>query len=318
MQHNNASKTSRQTSLIETINQGFLLVNRRLWILMLPLALNLFYWLGPRISFEPLLQRLRALDPETWEMAREQIGEQLGVAISQFDLRQFAFLPFLRPVAQYITLPTSLLDVVTWHVGSLPMFLGAFALINLVGMACITLYLAPLAQGIGAETTVQPTWSRLGRVFGRLLGVVLVFLAAAVITVVPFVVVAVLASLVSQVVGQFILIGWIALFLWMLFMSSFSFDAVVIQNVGPFRALLNSLLMIQRSFWGVVGFLLLSRVIIAGLAVVWQALAVNVAGLLVAMVGSAYISTGLAAAHLIFYRDRLSRITRPPKLMESL
>ena len=83
MQPTNASKTARLPSLVETISQGFGAVNRRLWVLAIPFALDLFYWLGPRLSVQPLIDQFarlaRALDPQGWEALSQQLGDALTV-----------------------------------------------------------------------------------------------------------------------------------------------------------------------------------------------------------------------------------------------
>jgi hypothetical protein len=112
------------------------------------------------------------------------------------------------------------------------------------------------------------------------------------------------------VLGSLVASLWLAFVIWLLFTAWFSFDAVIMSGVGPIRALLTSLFIVQRSFWSAIGLYLIGSLILAGLNVIWQMLSASSVGLILAMAGSAYISCGLAAAHMIFYRDRLSRIGR--------
>jgi hypothetical protein len=131
--------------------------------------------------------------------------------------------------------------------------------------------------------------------------------AIALLVFLPFTLVAALVLQINSVLGQIIFTFGIALIFWLLFTASFSFDAVLISGVGPIRALLTSLLVVQRSFWSALGLFLIGWVILWGMSVVWAPVAASMIGLIVALIGSAYISSGLAAAHLVFYRDRLSR-----------
>lgn len=315
MQHMNASKTARLPSLVETISRGFSAVNRCLWVVLIPFILDLFYWSGPRLSPQPLFSQMarlmQNLNPEAWASVQQQMGEQFNITNLPIDLSFWGLPRFINLLMPFITTPPK--PPVTpgiWHIGGFGTLLGTVALINLVGLIATTIYLLPLAQIVRGEPRPPQRVRRWGKVFGSLLAVVLMVVGLVLAVIVPLSMVALFLSLVSPAIGQFILVIGSALLFWLLFTVSFAFDAVVVSDANPVRALLTSLFIVQRSFWGAAGLLILSWVIITGLSIVWQMLAGSTVGLLVAMIGSAYISTGMAAAHLVFYRDRLSRVAQ--------
>ena len=39
--------------IIDTLSAGFQTVNRHLYLLLVPILLDLFYWLGPRLTVKP-------------------------------------------------------------------------------------------------------------------------------------------------------------------------------------------------------------------------------------------------------------------------
>ena len=56
MQHPLAGRRQAQPSgVIETLSAGYTAVNRQLWVLMLPILLDVFLWLGPHVSYSPLV-----------------------------------------------------------------------------------------------------------------------------------------------------------------------------------------------------------------------------------------------------------------------
>ncbi|MGH2458559.1 MAG: hypothetical protein ACRDIY_06790, partial [Chloroflexota bacterium] len=85
-------------------------------------------------------------------------------------------------------------------------------------------------------------------------------------------------------------------------------DAIVVSEVGPVRAAANSARVVANNFWSTVGFILLVYVISLGTQVIWKALGDNDAGMIVAIIGNAYIASGLTAASLLFYKTRLARL----------
>src|SRR5437762_5623994 len=48
--------TARPSGLIDTIQAGFNAVNRNVWLLLLPLIIDLSLWLGPQLTAGPLVQ----------------------------------------------------------------------------------------------------------------------------------------------------------------------------------------------------------------------------------------------------------------------
>ncbi|MBV9133482.1 MAG: hypothetical protein JO318_12340, partial [Chloroflexi bacterium] len=56
MQHPlTARREAPPTGVIETLSAGYSAVNRQPWVLLLPILLNLFLWLGPHVSYSPLV-----------------------------------------------------------------------------------------------------------------------------------------------------------------------------------------------------------------------------------------------------------------------
>src|SRR5882672_6277615 len=50
-----ARRQAQPTGVIETLSAGYTAVNRQLWVLMLPILLDVFLWLGPHVSYSPLV-----------------------------------------------------------------------------------------------------------------------------------------------------------------------------------------------------------------------------------------------------------------------
>ena len=50
-----ARRQAQPTGVIETLSAGYAAVNRQLWVLLLPVLLNVFLWLGPHVSYSSLV-----------------------------------------------------------------------------------------------------------------------------------------------------------------------------------------------------------------------------------------------------------------------
>ena len=99
---------------------------------------------------------------------------------------------------------------------------------------------------------------------------------------------------------------------WVNIYIGFYREAIVIHDQGPLRAIYTSFNVVRRNFWGTLGFLALSLIISLGSGVIWFRLVGSTVGLIVAMIGSAYIGSGLLAARMAFFRERLRRWQSAP------
>src|SRR5579859_1685514 len=50
-----ARRQAQPTGVIETLSAGYSAVNHHLWVLVLPILLDVFLWFGPHVSYSPLV-----------------------------------------------------------------------------------------------------------------------------------------------------------------------------------------------------------------------------------------------------------------------
>ena len=81
-------------------------------------------------------------------------------------------------------------------------------------------------------------------------------------------------------------------------------DAIFVLEVWPRRAVWYSVSVVWRNFWPSLGFVVLVNLVITGTALVWGYLLQNPFGLAGAVLGHAYITTGFAAAGMLFFAQR--------------
>jgi len=114
------------------------------------------------------------------------------------------------------------------------------------------------------------------------------------------------ASMVASVLVA-ILVGVV---LWAFVYLFFTPHALYVSRVSPLVAIQNSIRVVRYNFWSSVGLMLLMLLISTGLSLLWQQLAVSVrtAGIAMGMVGHIYISAGLAAAGMTYYKERFDRL----------
>lgn len=311
--------------VIDALGLGFELVLRSLWVLVIPVALDLFFWLGPRLSVRPLFDRLvrfmalgatsapgLSVSPEDIQRFVSQIGASFNLfGLLATDFLGTRFLPV--PVIKASVLADA--DAPgTAVIGNPPVFVLdnlaqvalLAALLLLAGLLIGALYMTQLADRVRPAGVSQRSFPR--RVLGAWFWFVclgLLVLGAYAVIGIPFALVLGLVSLFSAgLASVFLMIGWVAA-IWVILYAWFVVYAIVLGETGPLRAFWWSVNVVQRNLNAVLFFILLNVLIAAGLSIVWGMLEASWLGSLAAIAGNAFIGSGLTAATFLFFQDRL-------------
>jgi hypothetical protein len=140
----------------------------------------------------------------------------------------------------------------------------------------------------------------------RLIALAVILLVAMFMIVVPLAFLAAIASLASAaataVVSGIVVTLALAAQLYLFFAP----EAIFISRVGPIQAIRRSVAVVHASVWSALTLAILITVILIGMGQVWIALASQASwGLALGIVGNAYIASGLVAASMLFYRERM-------------
>jgi len=309
-------------SIIDALTAGFNLVMRRLWLIVIPVVLDLFVWLGPKISIARLVRRLEPLltpqaslnlsrsDAYNLAMSRDALIK-MGENFNLFSLLSNTFLGvpnFMAVNASELgTNQPSLGEVANGWIG-----LVLVVVLVLLSVVIACLYLELIAQVVrGNHVNLQYLPRRVFSVAGRIimLGFILLLLIA--VLILPISIFLTLVAFVSQglavmLIGLFSLMTFWASIIVMIYLFYFV-DDLLINETGLLQAVWNSMLMVRRNFWATVGLILLTNVLGGGLMLVWQRLAFAPWGVFIAILGNAFIGTGLVAAIMVFYQHRYRR-----------
>jgi hypothetical protein len=301
---------TRGAGIIDTISSAYGLVSRWPALLVPPILLDLFLWFGPRLSVEAPIQALADLLASQGEAGQQQ--EMVAVvrnAAAQSDL--FALLALQVPSMMRLLVPsqTPLADnrpVLAVEEPSTA-FLGALLLI-LAGLLLSMVYLVPIARVVrDGKIGLAGVAPAVGRGWLRQVALLLLLIAGALAIALPLALVT--ALLAAAGIGLLPLMNFVisVAAVWLVVYLFFAIDAIVISEVGPLRAIRYSVAVVRHNFWSSLGLIGLTLVISLGLQEIFKLIARSVVGVPIVIVVNAYISTGLAAASMLFYRERLAR-----------
>jgi hypothetical protein len=310
---------TRPRGVIDTLTAGYETVNRRLWILLIPVALDLLFWFGPKLSVGWLAT---ALPLGTLEAGQRTV---LAESLAHFNLAFVLamYVPTVLGKPPYVPVGAEVVapvwrDVYQLLPGSLvPAAVAAVALALLV----TSLYLGSigaLVRGDGKRDGETDRGAALGapgaagwlrewlRAWWRIIVLHVVGALALGAVALPWLTGVALVMALSAEVGGFMVLLFQVALLWVGLSLFFTLNAVILTDAPPLRAAVMSAAFFRRHFWSALALIGLILLISTGFPIVWRTLARQPLGLVASILGNAYVGTGLAAASMVFFRDRLS------------
>lgn len=294
--------------LVDTLSAGYRALHRRPLALLIPAGLSAYLWLGSPLVMggpagdmsEGMRQAADLLGGDA--RAREDLvarvlGSDVRVALAWLNL-----VPVLAPAA-----PPA--QGAIWLGGPLQI-LGAFALINLLALLISSLFLTVLGGAVRGEGFAVGAWlAYSAQVAGTMVLALLAALGVGLLLSLPFL--AISAIVIAALPGAAlpVSLAWYIVCFWAYVYTGFAPEAILISRSGPLRALYQSVNIVRRNLMGTLGLLMISFLIASGLGVIWRQLANTPLGVAAAILGSAYVGSGLSAARIEFYRDRAARWT---------
>jgi hypothetical protein len=137
-------------------------------------------------------------------------------------------------------------------------------------------------------------------------------LVAAVGIVAPVILLMVVASATAPTVVTIVEAILVGVVLWIFVYLFFTTDALYVSRVSPIAAIQRSISVVRHNLWSSLGLMVLVVIISTGLSMLWQQVAENLRapGIGLSIVGHIYISTGLAAATMTYYKERSDRLSK--------
>ncbi|MDI7275628.1 MAG: hypothetical protein QME94_06585 [Anaerolineae bacterium] len=301
--------------VIDTLTAGFDLVRKKLWLILIPVVLDLGLWLMPRLSIAGLVRDLLAtlsasLAPNSMPANLREVAQLWQELAESLDIGQllagasvppaYLGLPSLPP-AGATTLFGLTREVIEIRGGLTLM--GLAAGLFLAGLLWSALYLGALAQQVrDGRADWGALLRRLPRNWLRLLGAWLLIQVALLVIGFPLIITLTLAAV---VLGPFSLLIVSALMFWVVIYAAFVPYAIFMHEDGLLQAVARSVNVVRANFRSTLALIVLVFVIWFGLTLVFARLTGTTIGALVAIAANAFVGTGLTAAIFIFYRERL-------------
>jgi hypothetical protein len=294
--------------IFPTLKAGFEVTSRHWWLVLLPTLLDTFYWLGPRLSPQLLVeQTLHTLAEQPFLV---EMNEQLLTATQQTNLFTSLTIPFLGVPALMRLVPaeTPLLSA-TIQVPSLGLWFLSFLGLSIIGVLLTSIYFSLVAravkQGNGRFSKIQ-FLKRVLRTWGQLILIGLGLMLAAILIFFPLMIIGYILSLISaQLFFVALLIGMMLLF-WIAVFLGFAPHGLTLNGRPLFQAIIESVHLVRLNYISAM-ILLMAITGISTLMDYLLRFADDGSWLtLSSILGHAFVSTSLVAATYVFYQDRVT------------
>ena len=302
--------------VIDSLNAGFSAVARKPGLLLIPLLLDLFLWIGPRLSITPvvadLAARLQKITGGTADSSAALFEQSMSEILGSYNMfSALSTWPLGTPslLAGNDLEAGPLGTLVTIQVQALDELLAWLLSLTLAGLLIGSLYLGLIARWTGGDHVPLRTWARFTWIhWARIVALVFVVLLGAFCLSVSFFLAVEIIAMIFAPLASLLLVGGIGIAMWGLFHLFFAAHGILLEGLSVSQAIGNSVTLVRQYRFSSVGLLVITVIISLGLGTIWHIPPTKSWMRLVAIAGNAFINTGLAAATFVFYRERTTRL----------
>ncbi len=308
-------------SLMASLMAGFDAITNQIGLILIPVALDLFLWMGARLRLSRLVDAyLKYLSSITATQAPEtqnvfqQLQDFWVFAAERFNLfsilRSYPIgIPSLMASWQPAGSPAGIMAV--FEASS---FIGAFAfwlVITIAGLVLGTFFYLLVAQ---ASLSGKVKWRRaLIRLPYSTLQVIFLVLFWAILLLVislPASCLLSMAAISGYALGQLGLFLFGGLVLWIIFPLFFSTHGIIVNHSKMWVSILDSIRITRYTMPKTALLFVVIFVIDEGMGMIWRIPDETSWFTLIGVLGHAFIASGLLAASFVYYRDAYRWVQR--------
>lgn len=303
--------------VIGSLRAGFDAVSNHIGLILLPVALDIFLWLGPRLSvgelanpfFKLVFDEARASLNSSADLKRftdfqsgfSDVMERFNLLSLLGKLQTFPIgVSSLLAQTMPVKTPLGSQDVV--EVSSLPGFIGLMLLLVLLGWIVGGLYFRWVS---GTALGEAPQKVEIGFAWAILQTLILsvIWFIALMMILIPVIFVLTILTLLSPALASGVFFVLLVLSFWLIVPLFFTPHGIFVRKQNAFYSIFTSLRMARFTLPTSSLFVISVLLLTVGLNYLWSVPPDDSWMLLVGIAGHAFITTALLAASFVYYRD---------------
>jgi hypothetical protein len=301
--------------MMNAIIAGFNVVANNLGLLVLPVLVDLFLWLGPQLrirqAFQPIIddtiQLLQTINTPQVASQMTIISDAWNQILVKFNLLgTIRTLPIGVPslMASALTESTPLGPATMIEVPTVGSAFAIWFAVILVGFAAGCLYFWMLARATAEEPNKFEFKFFIKKILYAFALTISLVVGLLIITIPALMLISVMA-LISPGLGDFAMLAAGFLLIWMLLPLVFTPHAIFSSKAGLAVSAMTSVRLVRSFLPGTGIFLIVALVISQGMDVLWRIPPTNSWMTLVGILGHAFILSAVFASSFIYFRNGL-------------
>ena len=301
-------------SLIRSITAGFDATSNHLGLILFPILLDIYIWLGPRLNLQDLISRFFADSAKIPELQSPEnatlmkaMQEAWLVITARFNLftvlRTYPIgIPSLMSGVSPLNSPLGspvVLQVDSW--GELAFLLLGIALLGL--MVGTMFFLLVCQASLKGELSWGNAFHSLPWAYNQVLQLTLILLGIILAVSIPMTCLLTVVMLSGFSVGPILMLIYGGLMAWILIPLVFSPLGIFVYHRRVWNSLTDGMRVTRLTLPSTLLFLLLILILSRGLDMLWSIPKEGSWMAIVGVLGHAFVSTALLAAIFIYYRD---------------
>lgn len=321
MRSSNTLASPAAPNLIVAIRAGFDAIANHLVLILFPVTLDLFLWLGPRIKLTGLIGSLT-------DQLREYYRFQDPGMIDLFNSLQELWAGFASQFNLLITLRTYPIGIPSLMVSRVPIaaptgfpatieietvsgVLGIWLLLAVGGLAAGTFFFILVAQAaLGGSISFRKAVEVWPAASLNIILMAVLFTALVLIAILPGGFIISLVALGGLSYGQCALLIYSGFVLWLILPLVFTPHGIIVNRDNLIAAVRTSASLMRRTLPTTMLFLLAAFLLSKGLDILWLIPEEDSWLLLIGILGHGFVATGLLASSFVYYRDSTLWIRR--------
>jgi hypothetical protein len=303
--------------VMSSLRAGFDAVSSHVWLILLPLLLDLLLWFGPRLSVDQLLSpffrmvfnQMRITLTSSSDVQRFTAYQAaFGDVVERFNLlslfgRLQAFpVGISSLLSQTMPVKTPLGSQAVLQVTSLPGFLGMAFLFTVIGWVAGGLYFRWVSGIALSDANRIPMISLPWAILQTLL-LSVIWVIGLLLIFIPATFVLTFLTLFSPLLASAVLLVALFFSFWLIVPLFFTPHGIFVRRQNAFYSIFTSLKMARFTLPTSGLFVLCVFLLTTGMNYLWSVPTDDSWMLLVGIAGHAFITTALLAASFVYYRD---------------
>jgi hypothetical protein len=296
--------------LLASLRAGFDSVANHIAVILPPLLLDLFLWLGPHLRLKKFLQPLIDRMPSLVSVFPSNFTDLATVQTVQAEwtgiAEKFNLFVILR------TFPVGITSLLSFKMSmqnpfGIPASLDAGSFIGILSWVVLLIFLGWIIGALYyywvSKAALKPEARSLWKSLKQAVLLSLIWMGLLFFFGLPILLILSVLTAVSPVLGQVVLFAGAILMIWLVIPVFFSAHGIFTLQLDALRAILNSLRMVRFTLPNTGLFLLIFVVLNQGLNFLWNTPSQDSWWMLVGIAGHAFVSTALVAASFVYYHD---------------